>query len=240
MRSGLTIAIVFGAVVLTALTGCSDHHPAPLARLELVSRFFDSVKNKRFDEAATQWRKIYAMDKNNTFLLALITIHESNVFLEHAQRTLDSGDVDGTLRILDEGSRRYPENRTLRAYHTQVIQLRNAKNLIETMKNAKGEASMSAALTAAETGLIKNMTPQLAEYFKRYEAEIKKAEKRAEKEEKRLEAETVKFIPPEEPKIKLPPSRSAKKVPPATNTTGVPESLDRPRPIKAPESETKE
>ena len=153
MRIGSKIAVMIGVAVSTALVGCSKHKEPPLERLELVSRFFDSVRKRDFETAARQGQKLYAMDRNNEFLLHLITIHESNFFLRQAQKELNSGNVDGALRVLAEGSRNYPDNRTLRMYRTRIIQLRNAKSLIGAMKSARGEAAMSAALTAAETGL---------------------------------------------------------------------------------------
>jgi len=242
MRNIRKIAVLIGAAASVALSGCSEHKAPPLERLELVSRFFDNVRKREFETAAAQGRKIYAMDRNNEFLLHLITIHESNVFLRKAQVELNSGNVDNALRILTEGSRKYPENRTLRMYRTRVSQLRNAKNLIAAMESARGEAAMSASLTAAETGLGTNMSPKLSEYFKNYELRIKKAVLETERETRRLEnggrRQGLTVDVPAEPMVKLPPSRSRKdpKLQGVTPKKG-PESLDRPSPIVAPESE---
>ena len=213
-----------------------------------MSRFFESIRSERFDDAARQGRKLYEMDRNNEFLLHLITIHESNTFLRQAQIELNSGKVDEALKILDAGIARYPENRTLRMYRTKVSQLRNAKSLISAMRRAKGEAAMSAALTAAETGLGTNMSPKLEAYFKSYEAKIKRAAQEAEKENRRLEAEkerkrraTAKAgnAGPKEPTVKLPPSRLTRPDPTRQSVSkpSSPESLDRPQPIVAPEPE---
>lgn len=246
MKKHIRTLAAVSAVVSAVLAGCSEQKAPPLERLDLVSRFFESIRNERFADAAQQGRKLYEMDPNNEFLLHLITIHESNAFLRQAQITLNSGKVDETLRILDEGIARYPENRTLRMYRTKVSQLRNAKSLIAAMKRAKGEAAMSAALTAAETGLGTNMSPKLEAYFKSYETRIKLAAQESEKETRRLEAEkerkrleAEKAAVLQEPKVKLPPSRLAKPVIRRQEGTkpGVPESLDRPQPIVPPESE---
>ena len=248
MRIGGLTSTVLAVAVAAALAGCSERKPPPLERLDLVSRFFESIRSERFDDAARQGRKLYEMDRNNEFLLHLITIHESNTFLRRAQVKLNSGKVDETLQILDEGIAKYPENRTLRMYRTKVSQLRNAKSLISAMRRAKGEAAMSAALTAAETGLGTNMSPKLEAYFKSYEAKIKLAAQEsekenrrleAEKERKRLEAEKLKAAGPKEPTVKLPPSRLVKPDPRRQGVTkpSAPESLDRPPPIVAPESE---
>lgn len=239
MRIGFKIAVAAGAAAAAVLAGCSEHKEPPFERLELVSRFFDSVRKHDFETAARQGQKLYAMDRNNEFLLHLITIHESNVFLRQAQKELNSGNVDGALKVLADGSRKYPDNRTLRMYHTRIIQLRNAKSLLSAMENARGEAAMSAALTAAETGLGTNMSPQLAEYFRRYEQKIKKAAQEAEKARKSSAVGLTKPASPAEPKVKTPSPRSVKKeVPPRGGAKNAnPASLDRPPPIVVPESE---
>jgi len=248
MRIGVKIAVMIGVAASAALAGCSERKEPPLARLELVSRFFDSVRKRDFETAARQGQKLYAMDRNNEFLLHLITIHESNFFLRQAQKELNSGNVDGALRVLAEGSRNYPDNRTLRMYRTRIIQLRNAKSLLGAMRIARGEAAMSAALTAAETGLGTNMSPKLAAYFKSYEASIKEAAAReAEKGNRSLEnakankrpdsGATVQVIPAE-PKLKPTSPRNGRNNSPRGVTKRKdPESLDRPPPIVAPESE---
>ena len=250
MRVAIKTAVLFAAAVSAAfLPGCtkkSTQKAPAFERMELVSRFFDSVRHERFSEAANQGRKLYDMDRNNEFLLHLITIHESNDFFRKAQEELNSGNVDAALRILEQGSRKFPENRTLRMYRTKVSQLRNAKSLIAAMKNAKGEAAMSAALTAAETGLGTNMSPKLAAYLKSYETKIKKAavesekaKKRieADKEKRRIEADKARKAIPSELKAKSSQSPTASPERRKVTKIETPESLDRPPPIAVPEPE---
>jgi hypothetical protein len=250
MKVAMKTAVLIAAAVSAALlSGCgrkSTRKAPAFERMELVSRFFDSVRHERFSEAANQGRKLYDMDRNNEFLLHLITIHESNDFLRKAQEELNSGNVDAALRVLDQGSRKYPENRTLRMYRTKVSQLRNAKSLIAAMNSAKGEAAMSAALTAAETGLGTNMSPKLAAYFKNYETKIKKAAVASEKAKKRIEAEKEKRrIEADKARKAIPSGANAKssRSPSASpkrqevSKLETPESLDRPPPIAVPEPE---
>lgn len=180
------------AILLFVFSGCSEHREPPLERMALVSRFFRSVRTGDFEAAANQGRKLYEMDRNNSFLLHLVTIHESNVFLRRAQKALNSGDVEGALKALEEGRRRYPENRTLVMYHSRITQLRNAKKLIKAMEKAKSSAAMSASLTAAVTGLGANTSPELAEYFKEYEKRIAVEAERERGEAKKIEA----LLPP--------------------------------------------
>ena len=106
---------------------------------------------------------------------------------------------------------------------------------------------MSAALTAAETGLGTNMSPKLAAYFKSYEAKIKKVSREAEKESRRLGNEKGSKRPdagkavaavPAEPKMKPQPPQSGKgSASQRVTKLKSQESLDRPPPIVLPESE---
>jgi len=184
-------------------TGCSEHREPPRERIDLVSRFFNSVRIGDFAAAARQGRKLYDMDRNNSFLLHLVTIHESNAFLRQAQKSLNDGDVAGALRTLEEGRRLYPENRTLSMYYSRLSQLRNAKKLLAAMEKANSSAAMSASLTAAATGLGANMSPELAAYFRRYEARIAEVAERERKEAEKAEALMPPPVkqPPEEPKL---------------------------------------
>ena len=134
------LSVCGGALLLVALAGCSKHREPPFERMDLVSRFFRSVRNGEFSAAAHQGRKLYEMDRNNAFLLHLVTIHESNVFLREAQKSLNSGDIDGALRSLAEGRKKYPDNRTLGWCYSRVTQLRNAKKLITAMEKAQSSA----------------------------------------------------------------------------------------------------
>lgn len=234
--------ILLALALLAASAGCSKHQEPPMERLDLVSRFFRSVRNGDFEAAARQGRKLYAMDSNNAFLLHLVTIHESNVFLRNAQRALNGGNVEKALAILDEGCRRYPENRTLNMYRTRVFQLRNAKKLMRDMELAQSAAAMSASLTAAHTGLGANMSPQLAAYFKRYEARIAKVAEQERREEKK--AETL-LQPPKKPgKTAAPEAGSAaapvrEDVAPPPPIEVPPDTLPPSEPIVAPPSEAK-
>ena len=154
MRTGLTTTIALGAAALTVLSGCSEHQPPPLERLRLVSRFFDSVRNKKFDEAANQGKNIYSMDRNNDFMPSLIAICESNVVLEEVKKKLQDGDVDEALRVLEAGQKKYPRNSKLRICHAQLVRFRAVtKDLAAKMRNARGESAMLPAAAGAETGL---------------------------------------------------------------------------------------
>ena len=199
--------ICAAAALAVVWTGCSEHPAPPTERMALVTRFFRSVRNGEFDAAAQQGRKLYTLDRNNSFLLHLVTIHESNVFLRRAQKALNSGDVNGSLKILDEGRRNYPDNRTLSACYSKVMQLRNAKKLITAMEKAQSSAAMSASLTAATTGLGTNMTPDLARYFKEYEARISAVAAKERSEAEKAES----LLPPPKDAVSAPANGDAPK-----------------------------
>ena len=221
------IAVV---AVLLAAAGCSKHRQPPLERLELVSRFFRSVRSGDFEAAARQGRKLYAMDNNNGFLLHLVTIHESNVFLRNAQRALNGGNVEQALKILDDGCRRYPANRTLSMYRTRVSQLRNAKKLMRDMELAQSAAAMSASLTAAYTGLGTNMSPELAAYFKRYEERIAQVAERERREEKKAET----LPPPSQPQPQVKKTSVSSAPPPVREDVAPPPPIEIPSDTASP------
>ena len=76
------------------LAGCGKEHPAPPSeRNELVIRFFDSMKNHDAAAASEQGRKLQAMDSGNDYVSKLVTIQQSNLFVDRAQKALNSGDV---------------------------------------------------------------------------------------------------------------------------------------------------
>lgn len=210
------ILSVSALVLISA--GCSKHRPLPTERLDLVSRFFRSVRHGDFEAAAQQGRKIYDLDHNNGFMLHLITIHESNVFLRKAQKALNAGDLESALSIMDAGCRRYPENRTLNMYRTRVFQLRNAKKLLRDMARAQSSAAMSASLTAATTGMGTNMSPRLAAYFRSYEARIAKVAERERREEKKAEA----LLESHKKKDKTPTREAPKAAPPPQTSSPTP------------------
>ena len=154
MKRGLTTTIALGAAALTVLSGCEEHKQPPLERLKLVSRFFDSVRNRKFDEAASQGGKIYSLDRNNDFMPSLIAICESNIVLAEVQKKLQSGDVDEALRVLEEGQKKYPRNSKLRICHAQLVRFRDVtKELAAKMGKARGESATLPAAAGAEAGL---------------------------------------------------------------------------------------
>lgn len=168
------IAIVVAPVCLLGiLSGCGKPHPAPpTERNSLILRFFESMSRGDAAAASEQGEKLHAMEPANDYVVTLVSIQQSNAYLQRAQGEINSGNIDRALKILSEGVKTYPSNRELARQRGRVRQLRNAKMLLGEMRNAKNSAAMSAALTAASTGLSSNMTPKLREYFAAYRLRI--------------------------------------------------------------------
>lgn len=165
--AALTAVMVFSA-------GCGRNHPAPpMERSELVLRFFKSMESGDAVAASEQGMKLRAMDSGNEYLLQLIAIQQSNSYLKRAQESLNNGDADGALQILEEGIRAYPMNGTLKQARREVRGLRNVPALLAHLRQARGggAAAMQAALNAAETGLPTRLTPAIEEYLRKYREE---------------------------------------------------------------------
>ena len=179
--------IAFAVCLLGVFAGCGREHPVPPSeRNSLILRFFDSMANGDAVAASEQGAKLRAMDPGNDYIVRLVAIQQSNTYLQRAQREVNSGNIDRALDILNGGVKAYPGNRELARQRGRVRQLRNAKMLLGTMREAKTPAAMSAALTAASTGLSAVMTPKLQGYFARYRLRINAA----------ADAEAAKIAPP--------------------------------------------
>lgn len=155
------------------LAGCGKEHPAPpTERNELVIRFFDSMKNHDAAAASEQGRKLQAMDSGNDYVAKLVTIQQSNLYVDRAQKALNAGDVTGAIAALEDGLKLYPLNHSLSQLRNRLRILKQALGLIQAMRSAESSAAKSAALSAASTTLAGNMTPELTAYFDAYRAGI--------------------------------------------------------------------
>ena len=161
------------AAALPVLPGCGRKAPPPpTERMELVARFFESVKNNDSSAAMRQGVKLRSLDRHNESIARLVEIQQCNSYIGTAQKMVNAGDIAGAVSILEQGVRIYPDNITLRELLPRVRQLRNAKNLIGGMRQAANSVSMRSALTAAKIGLAANETPALRKYFSDYERKI--------------------------------------------------------------------
>ena len=176
---GRTAAFFCGAAAaLLLLPGCGRQAPSPpTERLELVARFFASVKSRDFNAAMRQGVKLRSLDSSNENIARLVEIQQCNAYVGTAQKMVNAGDIRGAISVLEKGVKRYPDNITLREILPRVRQLRNAKNLINGMRQASNAISMRSALTAAKIGLAANETPALRSYFAAYERQIAAVEK---------------------------------------------------------------
>jgi len=168
--------LLLPALLLTGVAGCSkERTKPPMERNDLVIRFFENIGSGNNEAAAVEARKLRAMDVSNDYVDLLISIQESNAFISQAQKCLNSGDVDGAIAALTEGTKKYHTNSALRQMLGRARQLRNAPRLFAAMEKADTSSAMEAALTAAMTGLSDNNSPKLEQYFRSYEARIAQA-----------------------------------------------------------------
>ena len=190
-----TAAALFSLGIATFFCGCGEPvPPPPTERAELVARFFASISNKDVQAAMRQGVKLRSLDKHNENIVRLVEIQQCNAYMETAQKLINSGDINGAVKILRKGVLQHPENVTLRQTLPRVRQLRNAVKLIGGMKKASNSIAMRSALTAAKIGLSQNSTPELQKFFARYEKKIAAAEvkEKAEAAEKaKLEQEKM-------------------------------------------------
>lgn len=176
MNTKRIFAMVAALGLLGVFSGCGKSYPAPPSeRNSLILRFFDSMSRSDAAAASEQGAKLRAMDPANDYISRLITVQQSNTFLQRAQGEINAGNVDRALAILDEGVKTYPANRELARQRGRVRQLRHAKMLLDGMASARNSAEMAAALTAASTGLSSNMTPKLRDAFAAYRLKIETA-----------------------------------------------------------------
>ncbi len=168
-------AVLAVSSLIVFTVGCGKEHAAPpRERNELVLRFFNSMDSGDAAVAAAQGEKLQALDKENEFIAKLVSIQQSNVYLQEAQARLDAKDVDGALKCIDRGLVAYPLNRSLLQARGQLRQLRHAEKLLGDMRDAKTSAARAAAMTVAKTGLSANRTAELEAWFKSYDAETVK------------------------------------------------------------------
>ncbi len=174
------ISVMIALVCLAGFfSGCGKTPQAlPTERNSLILRFFESMARGDASAASEQGAKLMAMDISNDYIIKLVTVQQSNTFLQRAQREINIGNIDGALAVLNEGIKTYPSNRDLVRQRGRIRQLRNAKMLLDEMRNAKTSAAMSSALTAASTGLSSNMTPKLRAYFTDYRLQIDEVARR--------------------------------------------------------------
>lgn len=112
------------------------------------------------------------MDSGNDYVAKLVTIQQSNLYVDRAQKALNAGDVTGAIAALEDGLKLYPLNHSLSQLRNRLRILKQAPGLIQAMRSAESSAAKSAALSAATTTLAGNMTPELTAYFDAYRAGI--------------------------------------------------------------------
>jgi len=88
----LTIAAVL--CLAGGVTGCGKAHPAPpVERNSLILRFFNSMTTADAAAASEQGEKLRQMDNANDYIIKLVTIQQSNAYLQRAQGEINAGNI---------------------------------------------------------------------------------------------------------------------------------------------------
>jgi hypothetical protein len=189
------------ALATLSSSGCKPNHaPPPLEKGKLVMRFFSSIEKGDYAAAARQGEKLSSMDKHNTSIIELIEVQQCNTYVKKAQDELDKGNLNDAMEIIQEGIESYPGNRTLPAYYSKLRQLRNAKRLIRNMEKAKSASAKTSALAAAVTGLSRNQTKELDNYFNNYRKKIDETKKQVKKSSAKKQPKNTKVNTPKSAK----------------------------------------
>ncbi|MBR7140156.1 MAG: hypothetical protein IKD44_11495 [Lentisphaeria bacterium] len=162
-------------VLLVVCTGCSPEvPPPPVERNDLVVRFFRSLRNNSSESAALQGQKIYAMDKRNYFVQRLVAVQQANNYIRQAQRALNAGDLKRSIKELESGLQRFPNNNQLHTQLDKLRKLRHAERHFIAMRSAPNPVAMNSALAAAQAGLEGLESPKLTLFFTNYKRSIER------------------------------------------------------------------
>lgn len=174
----------FLPLTLICLCGCEqkEHQPPPVERISLAVRFFTSMENQDAATAVIQGRNILARDTSQNHVLTLVSIQESNHAIANAQRKLNEGKIArvphrcaqdparpceqcSALDIIENALLNYPDNNILKNTRYKLLELLHAESYFREMDRATSSAAITEARETIESGLFRNMTPQLTAYL---------------------------------------------------------------------------
>ncbi len=174
----------FLPLILFCLCGCErKEHPAPpVERVALTVRFFSSMEKRDSAAAVIQGRNILARDASQNHILTLVSIQESNHAIANAQRRLNAGKIArvqhrcaqdparpcaqcSALDIIENALARYPDNSILKNTRYKLLELLNAERYFREMDLATTSAAITEARETIESGLFRNMTPELTAFL---------------------------------------------------------------------------
>ena len=150
--------IILAAAVMLFICGCSENKAPdpPAARAELTARLFDTLKEKRYNEALAIVDKLLALDANDAELMEMRDRIIGNIATGRVQKYIDSNELDKALRYIRKERKVYPVMPRLRMLEEDVRSLIGLRNAARKLAAARTIPDLTAALDT--------ITPMAARY----------------------------------------------------------------------------
>ena len=194
-------SIILAGALMLFICGCSDNKAPdpPSARAELTARLFDTLKEKRYNEALAIIDKLLALDANDAELMEMRDRIVGNVIVSKVQKYIDNQELEKALRYIQKERKTYPVMPRLRILEEDVRSLIALRNAARRLAAAKTIPELTAALDTvtpmaarypAATQLHKDIAVRKADLKKMREAAARAAEKAA------AQSAAAKAVPP--------------------------------------------
>jgi hypothetical protein len=160
MRQKKTILLIniFCLVLLFLITGCDNSRQAPEpphAEAALVIELLSSLKNKDYKLAEKKLKRFRGIDVDDIYLENIQIRIRNNLLIAKAQQLLNSGDINGSIKSLNQKISVEGQNSALVGALNQLGMLKNIKLLTDNILNAKksrdlaiGSGKLSKALAS--------------------------------------------------------------------------------------------
>lgn len=132
--------------VITAGCGKSDAPDPPVSRVELTNRLFETIKQKRDDEALNIIEKLLALEPDDIELMEMRDRIVSNRCSRKVQKLIDQGKLNQALALIRQERRQYPVLAQLRVQEDEVLDLINLQAAARKLAAAQNIADLAAAL----------------------------------------------------------------------------------------------
>lgn len=130
------------------MTGCSDNTPPdpPLARAELTSRLYDTLRQGRDADALAIIEKLLALDPDDADLLEMQDRITANICARAMQANIDQNQLDEALKLVQQYRKQYPMLTILRVYENEIADLIKLRDAASELAAANDVVSLAAAL----------------------------------------------------------------------------------------------
>jgi hypothetical protein len=104
-----------GFVLFSAGCGKKTAPPPPKVRSDLVLSLYDSMRNRRHDDALRKIERLREIAPSDVFLANLETLEKNNAILTHTQLLIDKGDLKAASEFVSDGIIKYGRHPELMA-----------------------------------------------------------------------------------------------------------------------------